>query len=269
MSSYDGLQVVQHDGSRQRHHEALIPVGQHSHEAPIPALQNSYENGPQIGVEKGDGTPSGKPILGIRRKIFWLVLAIVVVVIVAAVVGGVVGSLANNKGTPSSGQPVTQRLVHHSVFTYFVHLLDLDLQESSSGSATRSTASRTSATSSASTPSASTPIPTTSGYTGCPDVNSTIFTASSGAKFMQYCNYDIVSSTEINFDDQATQNLDDCINLCDATNTRNKNTGCKAVTYNFAGLDFLLCWLKNGTGTLKLDSLANTVGNYSVSAVLQ
>jgi len=86
---------------------------------------------------------------------------------------------------------------------------------------------------------------------------------------MQYCNYDIESATEINFDDQATQNLDECINLCDATNVRNKNTGCKAVTYNFAGLDFLLCWLKNGTGTLELDSLANTVGNYSVSAVLQ
>jgi hypothetical protein len=148
-------------------------------------------------------------------------------------------------------------------------LLDLDLQESSSGSATPSTASRTSATSSASTSSASTPISTTSGYTGCPDVNGTLFTASSGAKFMQYCNYDIESATEINFDDQATQNLDECINLCDATNVRNKNTGCKAVTYNFAGLDFLLCWLKNGTGTLELDSLANTVGNYSVSAVLQ
>ncbi|KAH8745778.1 hypothetical protein BGZ57DRAFT_1011383 [Hyaloscypha finlandica] len=165
----------------------------------------------------------------------------------AAVVGGIVGSLANNKGTPSSGQPVTQ----------------------SSGSATLSTASRTSETSSASTPTASTPISTTSGYTGCPGVNSTIFTASSGAKFVQYCNYDIVSFTEINFDYQATQNLDGCINLCDALNARNKNTGCKAVTYNFAGLDFLLYWLKNGTGTLELDSLANTAGNYSVSAVLQ
>jgi len=238
MSSHDGLQVMQHD--------APIPVGQHSHEAPIPALQNSYEKGPQIGVESGDGTPFGKPILGMRRKIFWLVLAIVVVLIVVAVGGGVGGSLANKK-TTSSGQPVTQ----------------------SSGSTTQSTASRTSATSSASTPSASTPISTTSGYTGCPDVNGTIFTASSGAKFIQYCDYDIGSSTEINFDDQATQNLDECINLCDATNTRNKNTGCKAVTYNFAGKDFLLCWLKNGTGTLELDSLANTVGNYSVSTVLQ
>ena len=267
MSSYDGLQVLQHDGSQQLPHEAPIPVGQHSHEAPIPALQNSYENGPQIGVEKGNGTHSRKSIMSIRSKIFWLVLGIAVAVIVAAIVGGVVGSLAF--GTPSSGQPVTQRLVHHSVFTYFMHLLDLNLQESSSGSATRSTASRTSATSSASTPSASTPIPTTSGYTGCPDVNGTIFTASSGAKFMQYCNYDIVSFTEINFDYQATQNLDGCINLCDALNARNKNTGCKAVTYNFAGLDFLLCWLKNGTGTLELDSVANTAGNYSVSAVLQ
>jgi hypothetical protein len=203
-----------------------------------------------------------------RRKIFWLVLAIVVVVAVAAVGGGVGGSLANKK-TTSSGQPITQRLVHHSVFTYFMHLLDLGLRESSSGSTTQSTSSRTSATSSASTPSASTPISTASGYTGCPDVNGTIFTATSGAKFIQYCDYDIMSSTEINFDHQATQNLDGCINSCDATNTRNKNTGCKAVTYNFVGNDFLLCWLKNGTGTLELDSLANIVGNYSVSAVLQ
>jgi hypothetical protein len=150
-----------------------------------------------------------------------------------------------------------------------MHLLDLGLQESSSGSTTQSTASRTSATSSASTPSASTPISTASGYTGCPDVNGTIFTASSGAKFIQYCNYDIMSSTEINFNHQPHPNLDGCINQCDATNTLNKNTGCKAVTYNFVGQDFLLCWLKNGTGTLELDSLVAAVGNYSVSAVLQ
>jgi hypothetical protein len=242
MSSYDGLQVVQDD-----------------YEAPIPALQDSYEKGPKIGVERVDGTPSGKPILGMGRKIFWLVLAIVVVVIMAAVGGGVGGSLANKK-TKSSGQPVTQRLGHHSVFTYFMLLLDLDLQESSSGSATPSTASRTSATSTASTPSA-----TTNGYTGCPDVNGTLFTASSGAKFIQYCNYDI-HGREINFDEQATQSLDDYINLCDITNARNNNTGCKAVTYNFAGRDYWKCWLKNGTETLE----ANTVtgGNSSVAAVL-
>lgn len=86
---------------------------------------------------------------------------------------------------------------------------------------------------------------------------------------MQYCNYDIQNSTNINIGSQATQNLDECINLCDAMNARQKNTGCKAVAYDFAGKDFLLCWLKNGTGTLELDYLANTVGNYSVSAVLQ
>jgi hypothetical protein len=34
------------------------------------------------------------------------------------------------------------------------------------------------------------------------------------------------------------------------------------------GLDYLLCWLKNGTGTVELDTVANNVGNYSVSAVL-
>jgi hypothetical protein len=50
-----------------------------------------------------------------RRKTFWLVLAITVVVIVAAIGGGVGGSLANKK-TTSSGQPVTQRFVHYLVF---------------------------------------------------------------------------------------------------------------------------------------------------------
>ena len=115
MSSYDGLQVVKADGSQQQHYEAPIPVGQHPHEAPIPALPNSYKKGPQIGIESGDGTPSGKRILGMRRKTFWLVLAITVVVIVAAIGGGVGGSLANKK-TTSSGQPVTQRLVHYSMF---------------------------------------------------------------------------------------------------------------------------------------------------------
>ncbi len=93
---------MRHDGFQQQHYEA-----------PIPALQTSYEKGPQIGVESGDGTP-GKSILGMQRKIFWLVLAIMVVVIVAAVGGGVGGSLANKK-TTFSGQPVTQRLVHYSV----------------------------------------------------------------------------------------------------------------------------------------------------------
>jgi hypothetical protein len=117
MSSYDGLQLVRDHGSQQQHYEALILVRQHLHEAPIPALQTSYEKGPQIGVESGDGTP-GKPILGMRGKIFWLVLAIMIVVIVAAVGGGVGGSSANKK-TTSSGQPVTQRLVHYLVFNLF------------------------------------------------------------------------------------------------------------------------------------------------------
>ena len=118
MSSYDGLQVVQDNGSLQPYYEAPIPVQEHLHEALLPALQNSYEKGPQIGVGGEDGTPSGKLILGMRRKIFWLV-AIVVVVIVAAVGGGVGGSLPDKK-TTSSGQPVTQRFVHHSAFTYFM-----------------------------------------------------------------------------------------------------------------------------------------------------
>ncbi|KAE9379871.1 hypothetical protein N431DRAFT_448707 [Stipitochalara longipes BDJ] len=244
MSSYSGLQVVHDDGSQQRHNEAPIPVDQHFHDAPIPVLRNSYEKVPQFGVESGDVT-SGKPILGMRRRVFWLVLAIMVVVIVAAVGGGVGGSLANKK-TASSGQPVTQ----------------------SSGSAIPSTAPQTSATSSATT-SASTPISTSPGYTGCPEVNGTLFTTSSGAKFMQFCNYEIISSTDLDFNHIPTQNLDDCINLCDATNTRNKDTGCKAVTYDYVASFYLLCWLKNGTGTLELDTSVNTVGNYSVSAVLQ
>ncbi|KAE9364049.1 hypothetical protein N431DRAFT_550679 [Stipitochalara longipes BDJ] len=246
MSSYEGLQLVPNNGSQQQHYEAPIPVPHHSYEAPIAVSQDLYEKELRIRTESGGRSSSGKPILGMRRTVFWIVLAIAIVVIVAAVGGGVGGSLANKKTTPSP-QPATQ----------------------TSSSATQSAASRTSATSSSSTASASTPIPTTGGYTGCPGINGTIFTAASGARFMQYCNYDIVSSIELNFDDVATQNLDDCINLCDATNVRNQNTGCKALTYNYASWDYLLCWLKNGTGTLELDSLANDVGNYSVSAVLQ
>jgi hypothetical protein len=117
MSSDSGIQVVRDDGSRQQPYEAPILVDRHSHEAPIPALQNSFEKEPQIGVRSGYRI-LGQPILGMRRKIFWLVLAIVVVVIVVAVGGGVGGSLANRKtNTSPSEQLVTQRLVHYSVFT--------------------------------------------------------------------------------------------------------------------------------------------------------
>jgi hypothetical protein len=267
MSSYDGLQVVPGYGSQ--HPE---------YEAPIPVPQYSYEKETQNEAMGAGRDSTGKPILGLRRTTFWLVFAIVVLVIVGAVGGGVGGSLANKK-TTSNAQPASQRFVFQSMFTCFVLLLDLDLRGSSSGSATQPAPSRTSATSSSSTlstststsstASASTPIPTTSGYTGCPGIDGTLFTAPSGAKFLQHCNYDIESSTELNFDYQATQNFDDCINLCDATNVRNQNTECKALTYNYVGLDYLLCWLKNGTGTLELDTAANNVGNYSVSAVLQ
>ena len=86
---------------------------------------------------------------------------------------------------------------------------------------------------------------------------------------MQYCNYELENSINIDTDPPATQNLDDCINLCDATNARQGSTACTALTYDFAGIDFLLCWLKNATGTLELDELANTIGNYSVAAILQ
>ncbi len=50
---------------------------------------------------------------------------------------------------------------------------------------------------------------------------------------------------------------------------RTKSTECRALTYDFAGGDFLLYFLKNGTGTLDSDLMANTAGNYSVTAVLQ
>jgi hypothetical protein len=86
---------------------------------------------------------------------------------------------------------------------------------------------------------------------------------------MQYCDYDILSTEDLDFDSQAVPNFDSCINLCDANNVRNENTGCKALTYDFVGNDFLLCWLKNGTGTLMSNFVAHNAWNYSVSAVLQ
>jgi hypothetical protein len=265
MSSYDGPQVVPGFGSQHPQYEAPIPVPQYS-----------YEKETQNGAMGAGRHSTGKPILGLRRTKFWLVFAIVVLVIVGAVGGGVGGSLANKK-TTSNAQPASQRFIFQSMFTCFILLLDLDLRGSSSGSATQLTPSRTSATSSSSTlststsstASASTPIPTTSGYTGCPGIDGTLFTAPSGAKFLQYCNYDIVSSTELNFDNQATQNFDGCINLCDAANVRSQKTVCKSLTYSYAGLNYLLCWLKNGTGSVELDTVANNEGNYSVSAVLQ
>jgi len=87
---------------------------------------------------------------------------------------------------------------------------------------------------------------------------------------MQYCNYDISSDTSLDFEYQAAPNLNSCMDSCDATNSWHRDNNCQAVEYHFAGTAFLLCFLKNGTGTLELNILATPgEGNYSVSAVLQ
>ena len=82
MSSSEGLQVVPDSG-----------IGQNN-ESPIPVAQNSIENKSHFEVETGDGNSTGKRILGMRQRIFWVVLAIMVIVIFGAVGGAFAGGAA-------------------------------------------------------------------------------------------------------------------------------------------------------------------------------
>lgn len=113
--------------------------------------------------------------------------------------------------------------------------LDFDTSPAAQLTPSKTTTSASSLSTSTSSSPGSTATSTPSGYTGCPDINGTLYTAQSGAKFLQYCNYDIVSSTEINFGYFAARNLDACIESCDATNVRDGSNHCKAATYNFVG----------------------------------
>jgi hypothetical protein len=87
---------------------------------------------------------------------------------------------------------------------------------------------------------------------------------------MQYCYYDIVGT---NADFQVhtfVNNFNDCIGLCDTVNVVGQSTECKACSYDYSQvIDYLDCWLKNGTNYLELDSVSNPpAGDYSVIAIL-
>ncbi|KAH7063586.1 hypothetical protein B0J12DRAFT_643264 [Macrophomina phaseolina] len=87
-----------------------LPVAKED-EADLPqAISNGAADAPEV-VRKQDGEPSSTArqsrICGLRRRTFWIVLAIAIFVIIGAAVGGGVGGALSNRGSSSqlSGPP--------------------------------------------------------------------------------------------------------------------------------------------------------------------
>ncbi|KAK2812557.1 hypothetical protein FQN50_001201 [Emmonsiellopsis sp. PD_5] len=186
--------------------------------------------------------PSSSPstILGVRRKVFYIYLAVLLVVIAAAAIGGGVGgSMASRGKDEPSSEP------------------------SSSSSSPSPTPPPTATVNPPVTRTSSSSF-VTSGTTGlaqnlCPDANQTDVKASNGASFKLFCGVDwykeldgldggVVHDLEGTF--QYT--LQDCLDQCTEYN-RAAETKCKAVVYQAnltraAGGGYKSCYIKDRVG---------------------
>ncbi|KAF2846093.1 hypothetical protein T440DRAFT_472093 [Plenodomus tracheiphilus IPT5] len=155
-----------------------------------------------------------RTICGIRRKTFWIVLAVAIVVVVGAVGGGVGGALAsrssNNTGNVPSTDPKRPSESHYSS-------ADTIASSSATPSPTSSTASITTTTLVG---------PTSTILRDCPSSNNSIYSVTAGDTIMQFRKVCELSYLNINGIDNSvggvTQTLNECINRCAAYNISNR-----------------------------------------------
>lgn len=87
---------------------------------------------------------------------------------------------------------------------------------------------------------------------------------------MQYCYFDIVGNhADFQFH-PFVSNFEDCIDFCDTVNVVGQTNECKSCSYDYSQvIDYLDCWLKNGTDFLKPNAESNPrAGDYSAVAIL-
>jgi len=72
-------------------------LGNNDASGPIP-YDSKFEN-----QDSGSASPLGKKICGMKRKPFWVALAVITLIVIGGIVGGVVGATSHKKSSSSEG----------------------------------------------------------------------------------------------------------------------------------------------------------------------
>ena len=212
----------------------------YSPEGPIPAYPNATDTN-KIAYESATyERPAPQTICGLRRRTFWILVAVVIVVVAAAVGGGVGGALASRSSSDSNSNSNSD-------------------SNSNSNSDTETAQSSTQLSSTALTLTPSTPTPSTQVVTAtnilgpanspeptllrdCPSSNNSIYSVTYGStsyQFRKLCNNAFLNVNGVTAQvGGVVRTLDDCIDRCAIYNRNNateiqagRNPICNAVCW--------------------------------------
>lgn len=165
-----------------------------------------------------DIASSNRHICGLRRKTFWIVLAVVAVVVIGAAVGGGVGGALSNRSSASASASAS----------------------ASSSSGVSSTAPTPTEPSSVSVTTTTLVGPTQTLLRDCPSSDNTLYEVSFGAdqfEFRKMCSIKLAGNGD-NVVSVKTANLDDCINRCANYNNENRTE----IASGSSGVCNAVCW---------------------------
>lgn len=180
----------------------------------------------QLATQQGNEKPAGdfpayqhsdsskRHICGLRRKTFWIVLAIATVVVIGAAVGGGVGGALSNRSSTSAS--------------------------ASAPASSHTTAPTTTVASSVSVTTTTLVGPTQTLLRDCPSSNNSLYEVSFGAdqfKFRKMCSAKLAGSGD-NVVNIKTGSLDDCVNRCASYNNENRTE----ISSGSSGVCNAVCW---------------------------
>lgn len=184
--------------------------------------QAEKELATQQGTEKPAGDTSAyqdidfpnRHICGLRRKTFWIVLAVATVVVVGAAVGGGVGGALSNRSSASAS--------------------------ASSSSGVSSTAPTTTVPSSVSITTTTIAGPTQTLLRDCPSSNNSLYEVAFGSdqfEFRKMCSVKLAGTGDNVVNDKTTS-FDDCISRCASYNNANRTE----IASGSSGVCNAVCW---------------------------
>lgn len=219
-SYHDGLEVVPHSEHTdyQKYPTESTDKEKFPYYSPVPVTATPHgddTNKIAYGATANEQYPP-KTICGLRKRTFWILVAVAVVIVAAAVGGGVGGALASNKKSSDNSNSSSNPAESGSPSS-------APSSAPSSGSSTRPTPT----TSQVSVTTTEVVGPTNTLLRDCPSSNDTIYSANFGAdktmQFRKMCGNSFVNAN--GFDSSVilnTKSLDDCINSCVAYNIQNQ-----------------------------------------------
>lgn len=182
----------------------------------------------ELATQQGTEKPAGdipayqdinfpnRHICGLRRKTFWIVLAIATVVVIAAAVGGGVGGALSNRSSASASA------------------------SASSSSGVSSTAPTTTVPSSVSITTTTIAGPTQTLLRDCPSSNNSLYEVAFGSdqfEFRKMCSVKLAGTGDNVVNDKTTS-LDDCISRCASYNNANRTE----IASGSSGVCNAVCW---------------------------